>query len=62
MRSSDLIRAARLDATLYEEVKANTTSTGSALGIVALVALSRTAREGSFERWPSSETPRQRAS
>ena len=61
MRSSELIRAASLDATLYEEVKANTTSTGSALGVVALVALAHGAG-GSFGLWPSSETPLQRAS
>ncbi len=36
MRSSDLVRAARLDGALYEEVKADTTATGPALGIVAL--------------------------
>jgi hypothetical protein len=59
MRSSDLIRAARLDATLYEEVKANTTSTGSALGIVALVALAHGAggvvRAVAFKRDPPAE-------
>jgi hypothetical protein len=59
MRSSDLIRAASLDGALYEEVKANTTSTGSALGIVALVALAHGAggvvRAVAFERDPAAE-------
>ncbi len=54
MRSSDLVRAVRLDGTLYEEVKANTTATGPALGIVALVALAHGAggivRAVAFER------------
>ena len=39
MRSSDLVRAARLDGALYDEAKADTTATGPALGIVVLVAL-----------------------
>ncbi len=59
MRSSDLIRAARLDGTFYEEVKANTTSTGAALGVVALVALAHGAggfvRAVAFERDPPPE-------
>jgi hypothetical protein len=59
MRSSDLIRAVRLDGALYEEVKANTTSTGAALGIVALVALAHGAggvvRAVAFKRDPPAE-------
>lgn len=59
LRSSDLIRAARLDGTLYEEVKANTMATGTALGIVALVALAHGAggivRAVAFERDPPTE-------
>jgi hypothetical protein len=59
MPSSDLIRAARLDGTLYEEVKANTTYTRSALGIVALVALAHGAggfvRAVAFKRDPPAE-------
>lgn len=59
MRSSDLVRAARLDGTLYEEVRANTSATGSALGIVALVALAHGAggivRAVAFGRDPPME-------
>jgi hypothetical protein len=59
IRSSDLIRAARLDGTLYEEVKANTTSTVSALGVVVLVALAHGAggfvRAVAFKRDPPAE-------
>lgn len=59
MRSSNLIRAARLDGTLYTEVRANTTATGSALGVVALVALAHGAggivRAMAFKRDPPTE-------
>ena len=59
MRFRNLIRAARLDGTLYAEVKANTTATGSALGIVGLVALAHGAggiiRAVAFERDPPTE-------
>ena len=59
MRSSDLVRAARLDGALYEEAKANTTATGPALGIVALVALAHGAggavRAAAFGRDPPTE-------
>ena len=61
MRSSDLVRAARLDGTLYEGAKADTTATGPALGIVALVALAHGAG-GVVRRWPSGGTLRRRAS
>ena len=59
MRSSDLVRAARLDGTLYEEAKADTTATGPALGIVALVALAHgvggVVRAVAFGRDPPTE-------
>ena len=59
MRSSDLVRAARLDGTLYEEVKANTTAMGPAFGIVGLVALAHGAggvvRAVAFGRDPPTE-------
>ena len=59
MRSSDLVRAARLDGTLYEEAKADTTATVPALGVVALVALAHGAggvvRAVAFGRDPPTE-------
>ncbi len=59
MRSSDLVRAARLDGTLYEEVKANTAATGAAFGVMALVALAHGAggavRAAAFGRDPPAE-------
>ena len=59
MRSSDLIRAARLDGALYEEAKVDTTATGPALGVVGLVALAHGAggvvRAVAFGRDPPAE-------